>query len=68
MPEYVRALDQDTGAEVSVFRSELDHGNYRELDAPALNANGDPLPPVQRPLKSLSSNADGHKATDNKES
>lgn len=44
MPDYVRALDRDTGTEISVFRSELDHGNYDVLDEAAVNANGDPLP------------------------
>jgi hypothetical protein len=68
MPEYVRATDLDTGHKVTIFRSELDHGNYRELKADALNANGDPLPPELHATKPLSSTTEGHAATDKKES
>lgn len=45
MPEYVRVTDTDTGHKLTVLRSELPNGNYRELKADAVNANGDPLPP-----------------------
>jgi hypothetical protein len=66
MPEYVRVTDQDTGHKFSiqrsalahgntVLKSEVAHGNYRELKADALDHNGDPLPPEFNAVKPLSS-------------
>ncbi len=55
MLDYVRATDLDTGHKVTIQRSELDHGNYRELKADAVNVNGDPLPPELNAVKPLSS-------------
>lgn len=65
MPDYVRVTDQDTGHKLSILRSELPHGNYRELKADALNHNGDPLPPEFNAVKPLSSTSEGQTATDN---
>jgi hypothetical protein len=45
MPDYVRVTDTDTGHKLTILRSELPNGNYRELKADAVNENGDPLPP-----------------------
>ena len=66
MPDYVRVTDLDTGHKRTVLRSELDHGNYRELKADALNANGDPLEPEFNATKPSTTN-EGQTATDTKE-
>ena len=55
MPEYVRVTDQDTGHKLSIPRSALPHGNYRELKADAVDVAGDPLPPEFNATKPLSS-------------
>ena len=58
MPDYsdfVRVTDLDTGPKVSIPSSALPHGNYRELKADALDANGEPLAPEYGAAKPLSS-------------
>jgi hypothetical protein len=45
MPEWVRVTDKDTGHKLTVLKSEVANGNYTELKADAVNANGDPLAP-----------------------
>lgn len=47
MPEYVRVKDKSTGHVYTVLAREAETGPdaYEVLDAPAVNANGDPLPP-----------------------
>lgn len=68
MPEYVRVTDLDTGHKLSVQRSQLGHGKFRELQADALDENGDPLPPEHNAVKPLSNNNEGPSAaTDTKE-
>lgn len=67
MPEYVRVTDLDTGHKLSVLRSEVANGNYRELKAPAVNELGDPLPPEHNAVKPAAS-TEGQTATENKES
>lgn len=70
MPEskWVRVTDQDTGHKLTILRSELTNGNYRELKADALNELGDPLPPEHGAVKPLSSTTTEAKtATDTKE-
>ena len=57
MSDYVRVTDTDTGHKITVLRTELDHGNYRELKADALDHNGDPLPPEFNATKPLSSSS-----------
>lgn len=65
MPEYVRVTDLDTGHKLSVFRSEVPNGNYRELKADAVDVSGDPLPPEFNAVKVSAS--DGRQATTEKE-
>lgn len=60
---YVRVLDVDTGHKRSVRRIELPHGNYRELDEPALDVAGEPLPPEFKSVEPTT----GQKATTQKE-
>ena len=69
MPEYVRVTDQDTGHKLTVLKSEVPNGNYRELKADPLDHNGDPLPPEFNAVKPLSSTTtEGQAAIDtNKE-
>ena len=62
MPNYVRVTDQDTGHKLSVLESEVPNGNYRVLQADAVNELGDPLPPEFGAVKPLSSK--GQTATD----
>lgn len=64
MPEFVRVTDQDTGHKLTVLRSELPNGNYRELKADAVNELGDPLAPEFNAVKPSTA---GQSATDNKE-
>ncbi len=64
--EYVRVTDTDTGHKLSVLRSELAHGNYRELKADAVDVSGDPLPPEFNAVKVAA--ADGRQADHTKES
>lgn len=45
MPDYIRVTDLDTGHKLTIVASALPHGNYRELQAPAVNIAGEPLPP-----------------------
>lgn len=65
MPEYVRVTDLDTGHKLSVLRSEVANGNYRELKAPAVNELGDPLPPEHNAVKPSASS--GQQADTEKE-
>ncbi len=65
MPDYVRVTDTDTGHRLSVLRSELPHGNYRELKADAVDVSGDPLPPEFNAVKVAA--ADGRQAADTEE-
>lgn len=67
MPDYVRVTDTDTGHKLTIFRSELPNGNYRELKADAVNELGDPLPPEHDATKPLSSNPEAATATTKKE-
>jgi hypothetical protein len=67
MPDYVRVTDTDTGHKLTVLRSEVANGNYRELKADAVDHNGDPLPPEFGATKPLSSTNEGQTATDTKE-
>lgn len=67
MPEYVRVTDQDTGHKLSIQRSALPHGNYRELKQDAVDVGGDPLPPEFNTLESLSNNKSGQQAETKKE-
>jgi len=54
--DWVRVTDQDTGHKLSIRRSALPHGNYRELKADAVDPHtGDPLPPELNAVKPLSS-------------
>ena len=62
MPNYVRVTDQDTGHKLSVLESEVENGNYRVLQADAVNELGDPLPPEYGAVKAQSSK--GQTATD----
>lgn len=66
MPDYVRVTDQDTGHKLSVLRTELPHGNYRELKADAVDQSGGPLPPEFNAVKptTSSSTTEGRQATD----
>jgi hypothetical protein len=66
MPDYVRVTDTDTGHRLTILRSELPHGNYRELKADAVNELGDPLPPEHGATKPTSTTT-GHTATTSKE-
>ena len=46
MTEYVRVTDADTGHKLSIPKSALAHGNYRELKQDAVDPlTGDPLAP-----------------------
>lgn len=71
MPEYVRVTDLDTGHKLTIPRSALPHGNYRELKADAVDVAGDPLPPefgATAPLSSPTTSgqeADTKKEKDN---
>lgn len=69
MPDYVRVTDQDTGHKLTINRSALATGNYRELKADAVDENGDPLPPEHNAVKptSSTSSTDGQKATNTEE-
>ena len=68
MPEYVRVTDLDTGHKRSVLRSELPHGNYRELKADAVDVGGVPLPIEYNATKPLSSSStEASSATNPKE-
>ena len=49
MPEYKRVRDKDTRATYSVVSSAFDGDLMDELDEPAVNGNGDPLPPGDIP-------------------
>jgi len=65
MPDYVRVTDTDTGHKLTILRSELPHGNYRELKADPLDHNGDPLAPEFDATKPLSSTTtEGQSAID----
>ena len=57
MPDskWVRVTDTDTGHKLTIPRSDLTAGNYRELKADAVDVNGDPLPPEHGATKPLSS-------------
>lgn len=70
MPDYVRVTDTDTGHKLTILRSELPNGNYRELKADAVNELGDPLAPEYGATKPLSSSTstDGQQAETKKES
>lgn len=70
LPDYstfVRVTDLDTGHKVSIPASAVPHGNYRDLKADALDANGDPLPPEYAAPKSLSSNPNSGQQAEKKE-
>lgn len=43
--EYVRVTDLDTGHKLTVLKSEVANGNYRELKENPLNELGDPAAP-----------------------
>ena len=62
--DYVRATDLDTGHKVSIPRSALPHGNYRELKADALDVSGEPLPPEYGAVKPLSSTTNSGRSAD----
>ena len=57
MPEYVRVTDLDTGHKLSVLKSEVANGNYRELKADAVDELGDPLAPEHNAVKPTSTGA-----------
>ena len=63
--DYVRVTDLDTGHKLSVRVSEVPNGNYRELEADAVDVSGDPLPPEFNAVKV--SAADGRQADNQKE-
>lgn len=67
MPDerYVRVTDTDTGHRLTILRSELPNGNYRELKADAVDENGDPLGPEYGAAKPSSTT--GQTATTSKE-
>ena len=67
MPDYVRVTDTDTGNKLSVLRSEVPNGNYRELKADAVDTNGDPLPPEHGATKPSTSTTAADTATTTKE-
>lgn len=62
--DYVRVTDTDTGHKVSIPRSALPHGNYRELKADALDVGGEPLPPEYGAVKPLSSTTTSGQSAD----
>lgn len=66
MPDYVRVTDQDTGHKLTVLKSEVANGNYRELKADALDELGDPLPPEFNAVKPTAT-TEGQSATTPKE-
>lgn len=48
MTDYVRVKQADTGHELSIPRDHFEHapdGAYDEVDKPAVDEGGDPLPP-----------------------
>lgn len=65
MTDFVRVTDLETGHKLTIQRSQLGTGNYRELKAAAVDHNGDPLAAEFGAVKPLSSNAEGQQATDN---
>lgn len=66
MPEYVRVTDKDTGHKLTILRSQLSHGNYRELKEDAVGVSGDPLPPEHNAVKTATT-TEAKTANDTKE-
>ena len=61
MPDYLRVRENGTGHEYSVVASAVEPDNHKVLDdEPAVDGNGNPLPPVE-------STKGGKKAASDKE-
>lgn len=69
MSEYVRVRDLDTGHTRSVHAAEVAHGNYDQLDEPAVDPiTGDVLPPAFAEPTGKASTKRGQQADTSKES
>lgn len=53
----VRVTDLDTGHKLTIPRTALPHGNYRELKEPAVDEFGDVKPPEHNAVKPTGASA-----------